>query len=147
MNELSQLKQPEDDPIIKKGGLDRLRLLLIYLLTCEKVRPEDIDELKNALAANYPELNFDSLNYLRARTSVPSGEREDSPGGLTRLFSSVAKSGLNMVREFLSADKHLITQQLVKMMLEKGSSENFITFDVAVFLYARNNLKGYRKNY
>ena len=125
-------KTAEDDAILKKGGIDRLRLLLIYMLSSDKVKPEDIDELKNVLASTYPDLPLDSLTYLRSRAIAAPSEQEESHGGLSRIFSSVAKSGLNMVKEFLSADKHLITQQMVKMMLEKGGSENFITLDVVV---------------
>ncbi len=110
-----------------------MRLLLIYFLTCEKIRTEDIDELKNILAANYPEISLDSLAYLRAKAAQMAPlEQEESHGGLSRIFSSVAKSGLSIVKDLWSADKHVITQQLVKMMLEKGGSENLITFDVLV---------------
>lgn len=72
-------KPSEDESaIIKKGGLDRLRLLLIYIQTAERVRPEEIDELKNLLAANYPDLCLDSLTYLRSRNV--SSPREPSSG-------------------------------------------------------------------
>eukprot|EP01022_Parablepharisma_sp_SALTPOND_P033005 TRINITY_DN88026_c2_g1_i1.p2 TRINITY_DN88026_c2_g1~~TRINITY_DN88026_c2_g1_i1.p2 ORF type:complete len:574 (+),score=68.37 TRINITY_DN88026_c2_g1_i1:6275-7996(+) len=109
------VKPVEDDPIFKKGGLDRLRLLLIYLLTSEKVRADDIEELKNILAANYPDLSLDSLAYLRGRSAAATSDQEESHGGLSRIFTSnfqfsnknigVAKSGLSMFKEFLSADK------------------------------------------
>lgn len=76
-----------EDSILKKAGLDRLRLLLIYYLTSEKVDEANIDELVRLFTAAYPEQSLASLNYVRSRVKERRMQKE-SQGGFSQVFTS-----------------------------------------------------------
>jgi len=76
-----------DDSLLKKTGLDRLRLLLIYYLTSETVDEESISELAKIFSQTYPNQSLASLNYLRSRAKERKAQ-EEHRGGFGKVFTS-----------------------------------------------------------
>ena len=76
-----------NDQIMLKASIDKLRLLLIYYLSSESIKIEDINELAKILSENYPNLCFDSLNYLKLKQTSHS-TKEERRSGFSNLFTS-----------------------------------------------------------
>lgn len=81
-------KSGENGEYVKLGGMDRLRVLLIYVLCSENVREEDVRELENALTSSYPGISLNSLAYIKSKSLANAKVREEDYGGFGRLFSS-----------------------------------------------------------
>jgi hypothetical protein len=72
-----------DDSLLRKAGLDRLRLLLIYYLTSEAVDEESASELAKVLSETYPNQSLASLDYLRSRARERKARKEHHGGFFT----------------------------------------------------------------
>eukprot|EP00826_Nyctotherus_ovalis_P005537 TRINITY_DN11255_c0_g1_i2.p1 TRINITY_DN11255_c0_g1~~TRINITY_DN11255_c0_g1_i2.p1 ORF type:complete len:173 (-),score=43.55 TRINITY_DN11255_c0_g1_i2:486-1004(-) len=81
-------KSVENGEYVRLGGMDRLRVLLIYVLCSEDVREEDVRELENVLTSSYPGISLNSLAYLKSKSLANARVREEDYGGFGRLFSS-----------------------------------------------------------
>ena len=81
-------KQTEEDPILKKGGIDRLRLLLLYAFSAERLREDDIEELRSTLSTVYPDLKLDSLLHSKPKSMTTFVETEETKSGISGIFSS-----------------------------------------------------------
>ena len=87
-SDLSPPKLPEEDIILKKAGLDRLRLLLVYLFSSERVRQDDVEELKNVLSVAYPDLQLKALNHVKPKSTLAVTPQEEAKDGISAIFSS-----------------------------------------------------------
>lgn len=107
------LQPPEDDPVLRKTGLDRLRLLLVYKFSQEKVRHEDVEELKNILSVTFPDLNLSALEHRKPGSTLSVMPYEEVKSGISGIFSSksstncvgMALGGIGIVKELMGADK------------------------------------------
>jgi hypothetical protein len=91
-SDLSSPKLPEDDPILKKAGLDRLRLLLVYLFSSEKPKQDDFEELKNLLSMTYPDIKLKALEHAKPKSTLTATAYEEVKGGITGIISSNIQS-------------------------------------------------------
>ena len=65
--------------------MDKLRLLLIYILCSDALKPADIEEMKSTLLASYPDLCLDSLYYVvskkvRINSTIALGNGDERAG-------------------------------------------------------------------
>jgi hypothetical protein len=107
------LSPAEEEAIMKKASLDRLRLLLLYVQCMETLDEEEINELKSILIENYPDMKFESLEYLirkkKEETSSMGGQDKTQKGGLRGVFNS---KQLDLYRLDLAKGISYVTQGL-----------------------------------